>query len=203
MHRRAFIAGAATLLAGCGSLAARSGDESTDSETVTPAPVPTVAPTPAVGRERFAGESCPTFDYRTHQTICSHTQSPESSLRLVPDRPVAEIDGDRLLTPVRFTLEWDADGGLSVFADSWYLLREDDAEWSIAASATGRDPVRRIDSGERLYWVLDTVQHYSTDRIESVVAELEPGRYALGVQTLAQNSALYSECLALFDVVES
>lgn len=203
MDRRTFIAGAATLLAGCGSLAARSGDEPTERETVTPAPVPTVEPTPFVGRNRFADETCATFDHRTHQTICSHTQSPESSLRLVPDRPVAEIDGDRLLTPVRFTLEWDGDGGLSVFADSWYLLREDDADWSIAGSATGRDPVRRIDSGERLYWVLDTVQHYSTDRIVSAVADLEPGRYALGVQTLGQKTASYSECLALFDVVES
>ena len=203
MHRRGFLAGLTGLLSGCGSLATGVGAERDDRETVTPAPVPTDEPTPDFGRQRFASEGCPTYDHRTHQTVCSHTRPADASLRLTPDRAVARLDGDRLLTPVRFTLQWSAAGTLSVFADSWYLLRETDGEWDSVATSNGRSPVRRLEPGEQFYWVLDTVEHYSTDRIESVVADLSPGRYALGIQTVGDTSALYSECLALFDVVDS
>ncbi|MFC7019479.1 MULTISPECIES: hypothetical protein [Haloarcula] len=204
MRRRAFLAGVTGLFAGCGGFAAgRGSDDPADRETVTPAPVPTEESTPGVGRRRFATEGCPTIDHRTHQTVCSHTQPSDASLRLTPDRAVARLDGGRLLTPMRFTLQWTASGALSVFADSWHLLRKRGDEWTSVATAAGRDPVRRLESGERFYWVLDTVEHYSTDRIESVVADLSPGRYALGVQTVGDASSLYSECLAMFDVVSN
>lgn len=202
MLRRGFLAGLTVLFSGCGSLAAGvGGGTDDDRQTVTPAPVPTDEPTPDLGRRRFASEGCPTFDHRTHQTICSHTQSVESSLRLVPDRAVARLRGDRLRDPLRFTLHWGGSGELSVFADSWYVFRATADGWRSVATATGRDPVRRIDAGERLYWLLDTVAHGDSERTQSAVASLSPGRYAFAVQTVGGRSGVYSECLAFFDVV--
>jgi hypothetical protein len=201
MRRRPFLAVAAGLFAGCGSIGSPASER--DDATVTPAPVPTDEATPDVGRQRFADEGCLTFDHRTHRTVCSHTQPPDASLRLTPDRAVAALDGDRLAEPVRFTLQWSATGSLSVFADSWYLLRKTDDGWDSVATATGQTPGHQLQPGERYYWLLDTVDRATNDRTEPVVTDLVPGRYALGVQTVGAASATYSECLALFDVVAS
>jgi hypothetical protein len=201
MHRRAFLAGLSTLFAGCGSLAAGTGSDGAGEATVTPAPVPTATQTPGVGRDRFAGETCETFDDRVHRTLCSHVQEADAGLRLIPERPVAELDDGRLVSPLRFTLEWSAEGPLSVFADSWYLLGEVDGEWSDVDSGVGKDPVQTVQPGEPFFWVLQTTPTYSTNQHVPVITDISPGRYALAVQMVVERTGLYVECLALFDVV--
>ena len=199
MDRRSVLVGAASLLAGCGSFGAVA-DDRVD-ETVTPAPVPSPEPTETDPRRRFAGEFCPQFDRRTDQSVCGHAQSPDSALRFTTDRAVAVLADSRLTRPLRTTLSWSLEGELAVFARSWYLLRETESGWTQVANPTRRESVVRIDDGERLHWLVDTVPHDTGDDTVSVVAPLDPGRYAFVVQTVGGQSRLHTECIALFDVV--
>ncbi|WP_254272143.1 hypothetical protein [Haloarcula marina] len=210
MRRRAVLAGLAGLsgvggLAGCNALGAAEDDADGDPE-VTPAPVPSATATAADPWRRFDDEVCPRFDRRTDQTVCSHIQTDESGLRLVPDRPVVSlVEGDPA-NPLRVTLYWRVEGDLTVFANDWYLFKRraaaQGAEWTNVATADPGGETATLRTDERHEWLLDTTTRDTGENVESVATKLSPGRYAFAVQTVGQNSTVYTECLALFDVVD-
>ncbi|MBV0924994.1 hypothetical protein KTS45_12380 [Halomicroarcula limicola] len=198
MHRRTLLAGFAGLFGGCAGLGANAGSAA---DSVTPAPVPSATETARRGRERdpFDGRTCPTFDVRTDQTVCSHTQSETAPLALTPSRPVVALADGVPASPLWITLQWRGAGDLSVFAESWYLRRRTGDEWTPAAVTPSSSRLVTLDPGEQFAWVLGGD---STTRAVTVDATLEPGSYAFAVQTVGAESRLHSECLALFDAVE-
>ncbi|MBX0323842.1 hypothetical protein EGH21_12455 [Halomicroarcula sp. F13] len=197
MRRRTVLAGLAGVFAGCNSV----GTEASSSSVTTPAPVPSDAPVSTDRWRRFDEEICPRFDRRTDQTVCGHVQSAESALRLLPDRPVVHLaDGDPV-KPLRLTLRWTAEGALTVFANDWYVFERTADEWTNVATASPGGETVNLQHGDRHYWLLDTTTHDTAADVESVATSLSPGRHAFAVQTVSERSSVYTECLALFDVV--
>jgi hypothetical protein len=128
---------------------------------------------------------CPSFERDADRTVCERTPG---TVSLVSEASVFRIDpDDDAVESFRLTLSNDADTAFAFGPTDWTLYRwtdrpDEPAQWTVVESGPPNLLLGVVDPGGSYDYLLSPAARPSAkDDARTVVADLEPGRYAFAL----------------------